>query len=614
MNPAAMTLRQKLLALLLLVGGVGILALLLILVLADRQLFDQFLPENRTMRDIEARSRLLVQNYYRYMLTPDQISVDEVKSGTVLIQERLGEYRWLVAGKAQKLEIADSIGAALEQLELAGQDLIVSRLRFNQINELQRALEAEIDEVFWRYEQNLNADIKFAIETENWSLLNRSYLPELRTIKTLHALYLQLFLKIRESQIGVEIENDAEIEARTQRIEASSTMLDMIEENDEKRAWLATNILVAHEKMLDIVQQFRSSKRDAEFALSQAEQAGIDLNQAVGVAIADAETIGWSELQRSLLLAGLILLVTLLVSYLLIYAGLDRILRPLETLQVVITRLGQGDFKQRSADVMRTDEIGQLANAFNRMAEQLEENVEQKQEFIEQLEQKNVELERFTYTVSHELKAPLVTVKGFLGLLERDLSGDDPQRVRDDMNKIAGAVDVMNKQLEDLLELSRAGRQVNQSKGFALNDLCDEVIQMMRGLTEERGAEIEIDSQMPAVYADAARIREVFKNLVENGIKFPPPERRPQIGIDAKAKNGHALCRVRDNGVGIEPRYHDRVFGLFDRLDAGIPGTGVGLALVKRIVDTHGGEIWIESQGNGQGCCFCFTLPLHRGN
>ena len=114
---------------------------------------------------------------------------------------------------------------------------------------------------------------------------------------------------------------------------------------------------------------------------------------------------------------------------------------------------------------------------------------------------------------------------------------------------------------------------------------------------------------MPEVYADAARIREVFKNLVENGIKFTPPERRPQIGIDAETQNGRALCRVRDNGVGIEPRYHDRVFGLFDRLDPGVPGTGVGLALVKRIVETQGGRIWAESAGEGHGSTFWFTLP-----
>ena len=609
-----MTLRQKLLALLLLVGGAGILALLLILLLADRQLFDQFLPENRAMRDIESRAKLLVQNYYRYMLTPDLIGVDEVIDATVLIRQRLTDYRGLVAGQPQKEQIAAAIDASLGDLEIAGRDLISARLRFEQDGELQRNLESEIETAFARYEQNLDLDIRRSIASEDWAALKSRYLPEFRMIKTVHILYLQMFLSIRESRMGVETESDAAIRARVDKIKASATLLDVIEENSGKRAWMATHILVINEKMLEVIKRFRLSKRDSEFALSRAEQAGIDLNQAVEIAIADAQTIGWDELRRSLLLSGLILLLTLLISYLLIYAGLDRILRPLEALQVVITRLGHGDFKQRSVDVMRTDEIGQLAAAFNRMAEQLEENVEQKQHFIEQLEQKNVELERFTYTVSHELKSPLVTVKGFVGLLERDLSAGDEARARADMDQISAAIDVMSKQLEDLLELSRAGSHVNQSSDVALNDLCDEVLHMMQGLIDEREAEIQVQPRMPRVYADAARIREVFKNLIENGIKFTPPERHPRIDIDAEPLDAMVLCRVRDHGAGIEPRYHDRVFGLFDRLDPGVPGTGVGLALVKRIVETHGGEIWIDSQGNGQGCCFCFTLPLHRGN
>ncbi len=614
MKSAAMTLRQKLLALLLLVGGAGILALLLILLLADRQLFDQFLPENRAMRDIESRAKLLVQNYYRYMLTPDLIGVDEVIDATVLIRQRLTDYRGLVAGQPQKEQIAAAIDASLGDLEIAGRDLISARLRFEQDGELQRNLESEIETAFARYEQNLDLDIRRSIASEDWAALKSRYLPEFRMIKTVHILYLQMFLSIRESRMGVETESDAAIRARVDNIKASATLLDVIEENSGKRAWMATHILVINEKMLEVIKRFRLSKRDSEFALSRAEQAGIDLNQAVEIAIADAQTIGWDELRRSLLLSGLILLLTLLISYLLIYAGLDRILRPLEALQVVITRLGHGDFKQRSVDVMRTDEIGQLAAAFNRMAEQLEENVEQKQHFIEQLEQKNVELERFTYTVSHELKSPLVTVKGFVGLLERDLSAGDEARARADMDQISAAIDVMSKQLEDLLELSRAGSHVNQSSDVALNDLCDEVLHMMQGLIDEREAEIQVQPRMPRVYADAARIREVFKNLIENGIKFTPPERHPRIDIDAEPLDATVLCRVRDHGAGIEPRYHDRVFGLFDRLDPGVPGTGVGLALVKRIVETHGGEIWIDSQGNGQGCCFCFTLPLHRGN
>lgn len=614
MTLPAMRLRQKLLALLLFVGGVGITALALVLLLTDRQLFDHFLPENRALRDIDARSKLLVQNYYRYMLTPDLVSVDEVENTILLMRDRVDEYRRLVSGQPRKLEIVQPIADAIEALEGAGQDLIIARMRFNQINELQKILEEEIERVFTRYQREVSGDISRSIVSADWNLLTGNYLPELRMIKTLHLLYLQLFLEIREFQVGAEIGGDAEIDRRIGSIKRSATLLEVIEANSGKRSWMATNVLVIYDKMLDVVTQFRESKRTAEFALSRAEQYGLDLNQAVETVMADSETIGWNELRRSLLLSGAILLATLLISYTLIYAGLDRILRPLEKLQVVITRLGQGDFKQRSVDVMRTDEIGQLANAFNRMAEQLEENVVQKQQFIDQLEQKNVELERFTYTVSHELKSPLVTVSGFVGLLERDLVDENRERISDDMGKISEAVSVMSKQLDDLLELSRIGRQVSEPDNCALTELCTEVVRVMQGVIRERDAVVEIERDMPQVLADAARIREVFQNLIENGIKFTPSERRPRIEIKAEESDGLVVCRITDNGTGIEPRYQERVFGLFDRLDTGVPGTGIGLALVKRIIETHAGDIWIESQGDGQGCCFCFTLPSYRRN
>jgi signal transduction histidine kinase len=110
-----------------------------------------------------------------------------------------------------------------------------------------------------------------------------------------------------------------------------------------------------------------------------------------------------------------------------------------------------------------------------------------------------------------------------------------------------------------------------------------------------------------------ARIREVVRNLVENGIKFTTPLRQPRIYISATRHQGRIFCRDEDNGPGIEPSYHEKAFGLFDRLDSGVPGNGVGLALVKRIVEIHNGAVWVEPQGNGHGCCFCFTLPFQKG-
>jgi signal transduction histidine kinase len=431
-------------------------------------------------------------------------------------------------------------------------------------------------------------------------------------IETVNQRFLSLFLEIRGYQIAPGEDIVDRIDRLQESIRFSTSMLEIYVANSTARSEKANDILMVFEKMSAVVGQLTRSRKTAEFAVSRAEQSGIDLNQAIVAAIVVADTDGLRNLREALLLAGGILLFTLVVSYLLLYTGLNRIVSPLEKLQSIIGRLGRGDWHQR-ADFHREDEIGKLADAFNQMADQLEGSAVQKQELIGQLEQKNTELERFTYTVSHELKSPLVTVKGFLGLIEKDLAAGHGERAREDMKKISHAVDVMSKQLDDLLELSRIGQTTTQTSSFSLNGLCRDVVEIMQGLIGDRNAVIEIDDEMPHVVADQARIRAVIKNLVENGIKFVAEDRQPRIVIDAERRQDQVLCRVRDNGPGIEPRYQERVFGLFERLDTEIAGTGVGLALVKRIIEIHNGEVWIESQGDGQGCCFCFTLPVQRG-
>ena len=576
--------------------------------------FDEVVPENRGLRDVESRSGLLLQNYFRFMLTPDLISIDELDGSVVLIRQSLDQYGARVTGQPSKQQLVKAIGESIDRLEQSGRELIAARQRFNRIDEKQADLEADFEQAFHRYEEAVSLDIGRSIEARDWDGLNLKYLRELQMIKSLHQQYLQLFAEIRKVQASSIVGHEEDIAGLKQRISQSSAILEIHEQGGESRSEVSASILQIYRKMLDAVDQFTAASKQAEFALSKAEQSGIDLNQAVGAAIAGTETVGWRDLRESLFLSGGILLLTLLVSYLLIYAGLDRMLRPLEKLQVVITRLGKGDFKQRSQDVVRTDEIGQLAAAFNRMADQLEQNDEQKQEFINQLEQKNMELERFTYTVSHELKSPLVTVNGFLGLLQKDIAADNRENVDKDMAKISGAIDTMSHQLDDLLELSRVGRVVSPPTEFPISVLCREVVQMMQGLIDERGATVEISDDMLRVYADQARVREVINNLVENGIKFAADGREPRVEIAAEPQGDRALCRVCDNVPGIEPRFQEKVFGLFDRLDSSVPGTGVGLALVKRIIEIHNGNIWIESQGDGQGCCFCFTLPLQRGS
>ncbi len=231
-----------------------------------------------------------------------------------------------------------------------------------------------------------------------------------------------------------------------------------------------------------------------------------------------------------------------------------------------------------------------------------------------ELEARNAEMERFSYTVSHDLKTPLVTIKGFLGFLERDLAGVSQdsatgERFRRDFARIGNAADTMYRLLEDLLELSRIGRLMNPPETVALSELAGEATKLCAGAVAERGVEVAVEEAMPVVHGDRLRLIEVYQNLIDNAVKFLGDQESPRIEIGAREDSGEVRCWVKDNGAGIEPEYQEKVFGLFERLDQQVPGTGVGLALVKRIVEVHGGRCWVESEGAGRGTTFFFTLP-----
>jgi PAS domain S-box-containing protein len=231
-----------------------------------------------------------------------------------------------------------------------------------------------------------------------------------------------------------------------------------------------------------------------------------------------------------------------------------------------------------------------------------------REKLIADLESKNTELERFTYTVSHDLKSPLVTINGFLGYLEQDAASGNMERLKKDTQRIQDAVNKMQRLLNELLELSRIGRMMNSPQVNSFDELIKEALEIVQGRLSGRNIEVQIEPDLPAIVGDKPRLVEMMQNLLDNAAKYMGSQANPRIEIGCQGKeDGKPVFFVRDNGMGIAPEYHERVFGLFNKLDATSEGTGIGLALVKRIIEVHGGRIWVESE-LGSGSTFFFTL------
>jgi signal transduction histidine kinase len=234
----------------------------------------------------------------------------------------------------------------------------------------------------------------------------------------------------------------------------------------------------------------------------------------------------------------------------------------------------------------------------------------EREKIIKELEAKNAELERFTYTVSHDLKSPLITISGFVGLLEVDAKSGNLEKFREDMQRINEAVEKMKRLLDELLELSRIGRIINPPSDTPFAKIVNEALLLVQGRLRAGNMEVDVQENLPAVRGDRPRLVEVLQNLIDNAAKFMGDQPAPKIEIGIRKDSNEPVFFVRDNGIGIESGHREKVFGLFDKLNPRTEGTGVGLALAKRIIEVHGGRIWVESEGRGSGSTFCFTLPI----
>ena len=222
------------------------------------------------------------------------------------------------------------------------------------------------------------------------------------------------------------------------------------------------------------------------------------------------------------------------------------------------------------------DEAGELLNyvgVFTDISQR--KQVERERELlINDLEDKNIRLERFVYTISHELKTPLVTIAGFTGMLRRDFEQANSEQVDAHFMQIETAIADMSVLLEDLLKLARLGYVENKLEPVSLTELATRAASQIRMRRAGENPAIEIAPDMPVVMADRSRLLEVLQNLIDNAVKFSAASPQPGVAVDAIVEDEQVVCAVRDNGVGIEPMYHERVFKMFERLDKNLEGTG----------------------------------------
>ena len=252
-----------------------------------------------------------------------------------------------------------------------------------------------------------------------------------------------------------------------------------------------------------------------------------------------------------------------------------------------------------------------------RSPEELEREVAQRTHELNesnlQLQLKNEELQQFVYTVSHDLKSPLVTSSGFLGVLREDLEAGQMDEIPQTIARLEAANLRMKDLIEDILELSRLGQVIVTPETVQLSVVVGEVIEDLQPSIQAAGAAVRVTDQLPSIRADRHAVYQVFENLMTNALKYGCSAANPTISIGCERIADRVRCFVRDNGPGISVEYHERVLRPFERLDSRSEGSGVGLAIVKRIMESYGGSVSIESVEQ-RGATFWLELPGEDSN
>jgi signal transduction histidine kinase len=295
------------------------------------------------------------------------------------------------------------------------------------------------------------------------------------------------------------------------------------------------------------------------------------------------------------------------------------ITRPLISLTHDVEAVARGDYTQPIAPASGDDEIVRLASAFQVMVEQVRDSQHELEQRVEQrtaeLKERNGELEAFNYSLAHDLRAPLRAMEGFSQALLEDYGTRLDATGRHYAELVADGARTMDRMILDLLAYSRIARAELEVAPVNLPQVVRNATAQVSAEISARGAHVRLDGELPDVVGHAPTLVQVFANLLGNGIKFVPPDRIPEIHIKAIQHNGDVRIWVEDNGIGIAPEHRERIFRVFERLNAAedYPGTGIGLAIVRKGIERMGGTVGVESEP-GLGSRFWVELPRENGN
>ncbi|GAB6054495.1 hypothetical protein JCM17960_33150 [Magnetospira thiophila] len=358
--------------------------------------------------------------------------------------------------------------------------------------------------------------------------------------------------------------------------------------------WVEKYCLKCHGRREDAPQTIRDAY-DTAFDMKVGDLRGI---VSIKIPGGDLDQRIWNTVMQDLVVhllvfIGLFLIITLTVRRFLT--------RPAILLSKGLDALAAGDLNHRISGL--EGEFSQIGDHFNKMGEQLARTQNE-------LRRSNDELRQFAYVSSHDLREPLRMITSYLQLLQRKCTGLLDQDAHQFIGYAVDGALRMDSLISDLLALSQVETHRDKLSAVDCERLTKNVMEGLRVELEESGGTV-VCEKLPSIQGDPSQIGQLFQNLIVNALKYRRPDGRPEIRISGAVEKGMVHVAVADNGIGIDPVYHDRIFIIFQRLHQReeYGGTGIGLAICKRIVERHGGRIWVESE-LGQGATFHFTLPL----